>query len=304
MTAPSIGIHVPSVATDGLDTHTAYTAFFREAEALGFDTLWVEDRLFHPAPMADALMLLAWAAAHTEKMTLGTAVMLLNLRQAPVVARQVSTLQHLSGGRAMLGISLGGRPEEYAGLRLPMNRRAVMFQDSIETLKALLSGDAVSLDGDFFPLKDAIVRPAAPTPLLIGGLADAAIARAGAFGDGWIMGPFGPVSDFTRGRDLARRGAGKAGKDPDKLIYGRLVYVAVDDDRAVAKAQLTRFLHGYYGPTFDVEKHAIFGPAEEVRQRLRAHIEAGISHLMLAVPTLDLDHLTHLADDVVPALRG
>ena len=300
----SIGIHVPSVSTSGLEDGQTYAAFFRDVEAHGFDAIWVEDRIFHPAPMADALMLLSWAAANTQRVTLGTAVMVLNLRQAPVVARQVSTLQHLSGGRVALGVSIGGRAEEYAALDVPMNRRVGVFLDSLAALRGLLSGEAVSRQGSFFAMDNAIVRPGASVPILIGGLAEAAIRRAGELGDGWVMGPFGTVEDFERDWQVARAGAKSVGKDPDDLIAGRLLYVAVDDDRAKAHADLSKFLHGYYGPDFDVDKHAIFGSAEHVTARLQEQIKAGITHLMLAVPTLDRDHLSRLAETVMPSLRN
>ena len=115
----SIGIHVPSVAVTPLGSGAEYAAFFRQVEALGFDALWTEDRIFHPANMLDSVVLLTWAAANTHHVLLGTAVMVLNLRQAPVVARQISTLHHLCGGRLILGMSLGGRPNEYVGLGVP-----------------------------------------------------------------------------------------------------------------------------------------------------------------------------------------
>ena len=121
--------------------------------------------------------------------------------------------------------------------------------------------------------------------------------------DGWIMGPFGSPEDFQKGWQIAADGARAAGKNPDDLTAGRLLYVAVDDDRAKARADLTRFLHGYYGPGFDVEKHGIFGPPGEVTARLREQVDAGITHLMLGVPNLDRLHLRRLAEEVAPALR-
>lgn len=299
----SIGIHVPSAAVNGLDGGRAYGAFFRAVEDLGLDALWVEDRIFHPAHMADALTLLTWAAANTQRIQLGTAVLLLNLRQAPIVARQISTLQHLSGGRISLGVSIGGREEEYRALGVPMERRVGVFRESISVLRGLLGGEPHGHDGAFFAMADAVVRPAAPTPILIGGIVEAAIRRAGELGDGWIMGPFGGLEDFQQGWRIVRGGARAAGKNPDDLIAGRLLYVAVDDDRAKAQAELTQFLHGYYGAGFDVEKHAIFGPPGEVAARLREQVDAGISHLMLGVPSLDLAHLRRLAEEVAPALR-
>ncbi len=95
----SIGIHVPSSAVTPLDSGEAYAEFFRQVEALGLDAVWTEDRIFHDANMLDPLMLLASAAACTRGIELGTAVLVVTLRGAAVVARQVSTLQHLSGGR-------------------------------------------------------------------------------------------------------------------------------------------------------------------------------------------------------------
>jgi hypothetical protein len=83
-----------------------------------------------------------------------------------------------------------------------------------------------------------------------------------------------------------------------------LLYVAVNDDRAQARETLRLFLHSYYGANFDVDRHAIFGPAKEVATRLRKQVEAGLTHLMLGVPTLDLHHLRLLAEQVVPAIRA
>jgi alkanesulfonate monooxygenase SsuD/methylene tetrahydromethanopterin reductase-like flavin-dependent oxidoreductase (luciferase family) len=299
----SVGIHIPSVSPEGLEDGSRYGKFFREVEALGFDAIWVEDRIFHPAPLADAVVLLSWAAANTVRLQLGTAVMVINLRQAPVVARQVATLQHLSGGRLNLGISLGGTPTEYQALGVPFDRRVGVFRESLQILRAMLTGAPIDHQGTYFELRKAIIAPAAPTTILIGGVADAAIRRAGELGDGWIMAPFGSLDDFARGQDLAREGAAAAGKNPDDLTYGRLLYVAVDEDREKARQAITKFLHGYYGPDYDVDNIAIFGPADEVRARLRDQVDAGISQLMLAIPSLDSDHLRRLADEVMPTLR-
>ncbi len=301
--AVSIGVHVPSVSPAGLQDGAAYGAYFREIEDLGLDGVWVEDRIFHPAHLADSLTLLTWAAAHTKTVQLGTAVMVLNLRAAPVVARQVATLQHLSGGRVALGVSIGGRPEEYRALGVPIDKRVGVFRESLSVLRQLLSGEPVTAPGAYFNPSEAVVRPAAETPILIGGIAEAAIRRAGALGDGWIMGPFGGVEAFEQGWDIARQGAAAAGKDPDSLIAGRLIYVAIDDDKETAGADITRFLHGYYGPDFGAEKHAIFGPPAEVAERLRELVDAGLTHLMLGLPSLDRTQLRRLAEEVAPALR-
>jgi alkanesulfonate monooxygenase SsuD/methylene tetrahydromethanopterin reductase-like flavin-dependent oxidoreductase (luciferase family) len=300
----SVGIHVPSASVTPLDSGGAYAEFFRQVEALGLDAVWTEDRIFHDANMLDPLMLLASAAACTRRIELGTAVLVVTLRAAAIVARQVSTLQHLSGGRLALGVSLGGRPEEYAAVGVPMNRRVAVFRESLAVIRQLLAGTAVNHQGHFVRLEKATVRPAAQVPLYVGGHAEGALRRAGAMADGWIMSPFGTVRDFPRLWGVVQHAARAAGRNPEALVAGRLAYVAVDDDRARARESLRAFLHGYYGPRFDVDQHAIFGPPAEVAARLVEHVQAGITKLMLGVPSLDLAHLRRVAHEVAPLVRA
>jgi alkanesulfonate monooxygenase SsuD/methylene tetrahydromethanopterin reductase-like flavin-dependent oxidoreductase (luciferase family) len=299
----SVGIHVPSASVAPLGSGAAYSEFFRHVESLGLDAVWTEDRLFHSVNMLDPLMLLAWAAVNTQRIQLGTAVLVLNLRHVAVVARQISTLQHLAGGRLALGVSLGGRPNEYQSLGIPMAKRVTVFRESLTVLRQLLTGEPVAHQGQFLSLQDATVRPAAPVPIYIGGRVEAALRRAGELGDGWIMGPFGPVRDFQPAWRIVQDAARAAGKDPASLVAGRLLYVAIDEQRARAREALRVFLHGYYGTMFDVDQHAVFGSPQEVTARLQEHVEAGITHLMLGVPSLDLTHLRRLAEEVAPALR-
>jgi probable F420-dependent oxidoreductase len=299
----SVGIHVPTSAVGPLASGDAYTDFVCQVEAFGLDAIWTEDRIFHEANMLDPLVLLGAAAACTRRIQLGTAVLVLTLRQAAIVARQASTLQHLSGGRLALGVSLGGRPEEYLAVGVPMQRRVAVFRESVTVLRRLLAGDPVDHGGQFVRLERATVRPPASVPIYVGGHAEGALRRAGELADGWIMSPFGTIEDFHRLWRVVRDSARAAGRDPDALVAGRLVYVAVDDDRDRARAALATFLHGYYGSRFDVDRHAIFGSVARVAAALRAHVEAGITHLMLGVPTLDAAHLRRLAEDVAPAVR-
>jgi alkanesulfonate monooxygenase SsuD/methylene tetrahydromethanopterin reductase-like flavin-dependent oxidoreductase (luciferase family) len=216
----------------------------------------------------------------------------------------VSTLHHLSGGRLALGVSLGGRPEEYVAVGVPMNRRVTVFQESIAVIRRLLAGEPVDHQGQFFRLEKATVRPAARVPIYVGGHAAGALRRAGELADGWIMSPFGTVRDFPRLWQAVQDAARAAGRNPDALVAGRLVYVAVDDDRERARNAMRTFLHGYYGARFDVDQWAIFGPPREVAARLVEHVEAGITKLMLGVPNLDLAHLRRVADEVAPVLRA
>jgi len=300
----SVGIHVPSSALAALDSGEAYAEFFRQVEALGLDAVWTEDRIFHEAHMLDPLMLLASAAACTRRIELGTAVLVVTLRAAAVVARQVSSLHHLSGGRVALGVSLGGRAEEYRAVGVPMNRRVTVFRESMQVIRRLLAGEPVDYRGQAIQLERAIVRPPARVPIYVGGHAEGALRRAGELADGWIMSPFGTVRNFPRLWRAVQDAARGAGRDPDALVAGRLVYVAVDEDREKARKALGQFLHGYYGSRFDVDQYGVFGPAREVAARLAEHVEVGITKLMLGVPSLDLAHLRRVAHEIAPVLRA
>jgi alkanesulfonate monooxygenase SsuD/methylene tetrahydromethanopterin reductase-like flavin-dependent oxidoreductase (luciferase family) len=303
----TVGIHVPAVSAAGLPAGSDYATFFRAIEALGLDSIWVEDRIFHRSHMLDSLSLLTWAAANTQRVRLGTAVLLLNIRKAAVVARQTSTLSHLSGGRLSLGVSLGGRPNEYEAVNVRIKRRVTALEDSIDALRRLLAGEPVTASHRSAKLDGAIVKPAASVPILLGGRAEPALRRAGRIGDGWIMGPFGgpgSLDEFERSWSIVRGEAAANGRDPDTLEAGRLIYVAVDEDRARAKARLESFLHDYYDPALDLEQITIYGPPDEVAGRLRAFVDKGMSHLMLGVPDLDFAHLERIAREVAPIIRA
>ncbi|MBT6272893.1 MAG: LLM class flavin-dependent oxidoreductase [Chromatiales bacterium] len=300
----AIGVHVPTVMPMALPSKLDYVNFFQACESLGFDSLWFEDRLLHDAPLAEPLTMLAVAATVTDNVLLGSAVVALNLRQAPLLARQLTTLDHLSGGRLVAGLSIGGRPEEYAAYRMDTPRRVAAFNENLSTLRALLAGQPVVHDGELYRLEGALVRPASIPPILIGGVVEAALKRAGRLADGWVMAPFGSVKDFERSWSIVLEAAEQAGRDPNQMVASRLLYVAIDDDKHQGLRALKQFLHTYYGPSYEVEKHAIFGSTTQIADKLREQIDAGITHLMLGVPTLSIEALTQIADEVIPALRN
>ena len=310
MTSPRIkvGLHVPAASAGQLPSGAEYIEFFKQAEALGYDSLWTEDRVFHDANFLEPLTLLSWAAASTECIQLGTAVLLLTLRNAPALARQVSTMDYLSGGRLNLGISIGGRPNEYPGLGLKESERVAYLRESITVLKQLLNGEPVTYDGRFYKLDEATVRPGATrsggVPLYMGGRVDAALRRAAELTDGWIGGPFSPPEAYREALDTVHAHARSFGRDATTLEAGKLVYVCVDDDKERALATLKPFIADYYGPRIDIAEHGVYGPPDEVAAQLKAFAYAGVTTFMLGVPTLDIAHIERIAKEVVPKLQG
>lgn len=303
-----VGLHVPAASTGQLPSGAQYIEFFKQAEALGYDSLWTEDRVFHDANFLEPLTLLSWAAASTEHIQLGTAVLLLALRNAPALARQVSTMDHLSGGRLNLGISIGGRPNEFPGLGLRESKRVARLRESIAVLKQLLTGESVTYEGRFYQLDEATIRPGVTrpggVPLFMGGRVDAALRRAAELTDGWIGGPFSPAEDYRTSLATVHEYAKGFGRDPAALEAGKLIYVSVDDDKERALATLKPFIADYYGPRIDIAEHGVYGPPDEVAAQLRGFVEAGVTTFMLGVPTLDIGHIERIAKEVVPQLQG
>ncbi len=303
-----VGLHIHAASSGPLPSSSEYIEFFKQSEAMGYDSLWTEDRIFHGANFLEPLTLLSWAAANTERIQLGTAVLLLALRNAPALARQISSMDYLSGGRLNLGISIGGRPAEYLGLGLKQSERVAHLRESITVLNLLLSGEPVTYSGRFYKLDEATVRPgvARPggVPLYMGGRVDAVLQRAAEMTNGWIGGPFSPPEDYRTTLDTVHEYARQIGRDSRDLEAGKLVYVSVDDDKQRALEKLKPFISDYYGQRIDITEHGVFGPANEVIERLRAFADAGVTMFMLGVPTLDITHIERIAKDVIPYLQS
>lgn len=139
---------------------------------------------------------------------------------------------------------MSGCPEKYEALAVDSERRVGLFNEGLAVLRILLQGEPAQLDGEWYRLANATVRPGADVPVLIGAVVPGALQRAGRSADGWIMAPLGTLDDFARSWRIVRDAALVA----TRLVAGRLIYTSVDDDPDKARAELEEFLVGSYGP--------------------------------------------------------
>jgi probable F420-dependent oxidoreductase len=181
----------------------------RQLEASGFASLWVSDHVVMPAtvtspypyasdgvatwstdePWFDSIVALAMAAAVTERVELGTAVLVLPQRQPVVLAKQIASLDRLAGGRVVLGIGAGWLAEEFAALATPFGSRGTRTDEWIDLLRSCWTGRPNAFDGVHYRLPADVVcepTPARPVPILVGGTTTAALRRARRRGDGWL----------------------------------------------------------------------------------------------------------------------
>ena len=306
-TRANVGLLVPASFGGQPPKLEEYTEFFRSAESLGFHSLWVIDRVFHPVNIIEPLTLLTCAASVTSRVRLGTAVLLFVLRNPILVAKTTATLDYLSGGRLTLGISLGGRDNEFEPLGVSMKRRVSRFTEGLTLLRQLWSERDVSFHGRYFNMDNVNVDPKPVQrpgiPIIMGGSADAVLKRSAEDADGWVAGGAGDAEGFRQAWEKISSYAQAVGKDSAALESAKPIYTNVGDNRQHCKEQLEAFTHAYYGPQYDVENNCAFGSPEECAEKIQAFIDAGAKTMVLGPTWPDVGQIRRIAEQVVPLLK-
>lgn len=196
------GIALPQY---GPATGEGLTRAARQAEDLGFDDVWVADHIavpvgapYPPSFLLEALSTLSFVAAVTNRVGLGTSVLVLPLRQPVVIAKQLATLDVLSGGRLTLGLGAGWLAEEFGACNVPYRKRGDLMDEAIGVLRACWASSPASFSGPTVSFTDLKVQPLPERhiPLWIGGVSERALRRAVEQGDGW-QGAFQTVDDIA-----------------------------------------------------------------------------------------------------------
>ena len=227
-----LSVEFPSVAFREGPAKVADLA--RAIERIGYDDLAMFDHVvmgyptesrrapMYPSqmPILEALTTLSFVAAVTSRVTLSTEVLVLPQRQAVLVAKQVSTIDTLSGGRMRLGVGVGWQAAEYEALGEPFAERGARLDESIDLLRACWQEERIEASGRRFTADAIAMEPKPPQggslPIWVGGTAPAALRRTGERGDGW-MGMVEDVDGARRTIDTIRRHAEEAGRDPDVI---------------------------------------------------------------------------------------
>ena len=266
-------------------------ALAEQAERCGFDSVWAGDSLL-ARTRHEPLTLLAAVAARTERVELGTAVLLPALRNPVVLAQIVATLDRLAEGRLILGVGIAANTAaaraEFAAAGVDFDQRVGRLVHGLRLCRALWSGLPVTWDGPYWTLTDQSLqptphRPGGP-PIWVGGSAAAALARAGRLYDGWFP-VGGEVEGFRTGMDAVRQAATEAGRDAGAVTGAAYVTLAIHERPAEAEAMLERFLGDYYAPApaavMRKMQSCYAGPLEGAAEYLAGFARAGVDHLCL-----------------------
>jgi probable F420-dependent oxidoreductase len=310
----------------------------RLAEALGFDSAWVSEH--HGASdgyLPSLLPMLAAFAAVTDRIALGTGIVLTPFHDPLRLAEDAAVVDQLSGGRLQLGLGVGWREEEFRMFGVPIAERVQRTTETIEVMRLAWTGSRFSFEGRSFrydrvKITPPPARPGGP-PIWLGGYAEAAVRRAGRLGDGYITDDAG-VEEVRAYVRLAEQGAREAGRDPRALGLALLQNAFVSrqgDAWTVAREGITHQIGAYTAweqgndtpahdslePIADEEELRRWTPAgtpQEVIAALRPSVAAFGDrpefHLIVRLhyPGMDFDTaaraLELFGEEVLPALKG
>ncbi|HBX78986.1 MAG TPA: LLM class F420-dependent oxidoreductase [Acidimicrobiaceae bacterium] len=242
--------------------------FARAAEAAGFESIWTVEHVVVPSgyestypydpsgkmpggedsAIPDPLIWLAYVAAATSRIKLATGILILPQRNPVVLAKELATLDSMSGGRLELGIGVGWLEEEFDAIGVPFRDRGRRTDDYVAAMRSLWSEPRATHRSEFVEFADCVMRPqpAASIPVHIGGHSDAAARRAGRLGDGFFPGK-GSHEELARMFEVARAAARDHGRNPEDLQFttggnGALGSRALDEVRALADIGTNRVI--------------------------------------------------------------
>ncbi len=298
-----LGICVPHygrpIETDRL------LAVARRAEARGLDSLWVTDHVIVPqdAPliyrdeMLDPLAVLPWLAGVTERIALGTSVVILPYRTPIPVAKLLASVDVLSGGRLIVGVGIGWLEAEFAALGVPFRERVSRSEEAIELMKALWTQTRPALETRRHRLHGLAASPLTlqkpRPPIWVGGGSEGALRRAARLADGW-QATGSTVETFREGAEAVRRFWREAGREGEPALSLRIPV----------------FVDGVHRPAVDLAflrgRPTVGGSVDRVIETLRAYQAAGCAHLAAelsySVYPAILETIDVLAREVRPAL--
>jgi probable F420-dependent oxidoreductase len=254
----------------------------------GYDSLWVGDHISFALPIFDPLLQLAQAAVVSRRLQFGTGVYLLPLRHPTPVAKQVSTLDHLTEGRFIFGVGVGGEfPKEFEACGVPIAERGARLSESFTVLRKLWSVKPASHAGRFFQFEEVVMQPpprqAGGPPIWCGGRSEPALRRIARLADGWMSYVVTPDM-FRKGLETIGAAASAAGRSFDRGFgTAHLLFTRVDDTYEKALDAATVSLSTRYAMDFRkaAQRYCALGPATQVVESIRRFHEAGARHVIL-----------------------
>ncbi len=289
------GIHLPQLGrAASLDL---LVEIAQQAEAAGFDDVWTADHVAVPVDLEgmpsffpEPVPLLSAVAAHTQRVGLGTSVLIPAYRNPMQFAKQWATLDWLAPGRTILGVGAGWLEPEFEACGVPMVYRAQRLDNYIDGWRAAWSG-ATEFQSEFFSFSGVRInpQPAAPIPIWIGGSSPGALRRA-ARCDGW-MGTWAPPEVFAERLGVLRAEQSRLGRAPEDTTISIHMELRIGDP--LDSAGRWSVVGDGYG-----DREMVIGDVDHVAETLSPYTEAGLEHVLLVPLALSPEEWRHHVDEL------
>ena len=302
------GIELPQVFFDGPVDMKHVRDFAVKAETLGYDSLWLQERIVGDFAMLEPVTLLSYVAAITTKLKLGTSVILLPLRNPVQLAKAYSTLDVMSGGRAVMGVGLGGghlgSHEDVFGYT--REGRVTRFTEAVRIMKLLWTEPKASFQGRYWNFHDISMEPKPMqkphVPLIFGGHHENALRRAVKYADGWMGAGSSSSGSFVRESARIRDMLAEAKRDPRSFHFAKRVYLAVDNDKVRGERRIKEWFSKRYKNADLGPKVAIWGSSAECTESIREIVKAGAQQIVFNPMFDEMEHLEICAKEIMPHL--
>jgi probable F420-dependent oxidoreductase len=275
--------------------------FCRRAEELGYTGLWCMENIGGGRPQLTPLQLLPFAAAHTTRIRVGVAVLIAPRHNPVLLARELATVDFLSGGRLDAGFGLGMRAHKLVSAGFPDDRPLRRLREAIEIVRALWTESRTTYDGRIWQLHDLPLEPKPAQqphpPIWLGVGGPRGLRLAARLGDAWIGAGSSSTEQFLQRAALLREELEAAGRDVAAFPVAKRVYLSIGASVEQARAALKPALDGMYGADGLTERVAVYGPAEHCLEQLQRIVDGGARTLVLNTlhdPEGQLDAVTEL----------
>lgn len=299
-------ISIPQyVGDDGFDA-PGFRAYLKRAEELGFESGWTQEQILGTARTLAPVEAMTFAAACTERLRLGCAVFVLPLHSPLHLAKALSSVDWLSGGRLEVGLVAGGAGRPFAAFGVDPTAPVARFNEAVALMKACWADPRIDFDGRFWKLDGAAMEPKPAQrphpPIWLGGNHPNAVRRAVRQGDGFFGAGSQTTEAFASQVAMVREELSRQGRDPLSFRVAKRVYIHVDDDRERATELIDAALaHHYWGRT-GMSAVAVVGPPAACVKGVRAVADAG-ADLIQFNPLIDeAQQMERIAAEVIPEL--